>query len=173
MRARRGGGLIAILIVVVVVLLSDGAEPRDDRAPQPQPRETARGVVDRVVDGDTIKVELEDSSTVESVRYIGVDTPETVKPGTPVQCFGEQASELNGDLVAGEVVELQFDQELRDRYGRLLAYVFVGETLINAELLRRGYARTLEIEPNTSRAERFARLELEAGEAGRGLWSAC
>jgi micrococcal nuclease len=70
-------------------------------------------------------------------------------------------------------VRLRFDRERRDPYGRLLAYVYAGSGLINAELVRRGYARTLEIAPNTSRAPLFERLARRAGRAGRGLWSAC
>jgi micrococcal nuclease len=107
------------------------------------------------------------------VRYIGVDTPETVKPGTPVQCFGPQASAFNHRLMDGRKVRLVFDRERRDIYGRLLAYVFRGSRLVNAELVRRGFARTLEIAPNTSRAGRFARLQRRAGLAGRGLWGKC
>ena len=96
------------------------------------------------------------------MRYIGVDTPETVKPGAPVDCYGPEASARNHELVEGRRVRLRFDDELRDRYGRLLAYVYVGETLVNAALIRGGYARTLEIEPNTSEAGRFARLQERA-----------
>ncbi len=78
-----------------------------------------------------------------------------------MQCYGNEASEFNHELVEGRRVLLRFDRELRDRFGRLLAYVYVGETFVNAELLRLGYARTLEIEPNTSNAGRFASLEAE------------
>ncbi len=127
-------------------------------------------VVD-VVDGDTIKVRID--GEVEYVRYIGVDTPETVKPDTPVECFGPQASDFNHREVEGETVRLVFDAERRDDYGRLLAYVYVGPTLVNAELVERGYATTLTIAPNDSRAEQFARLEDEAARAGRGLWGSC
>jgi micrococcal nuclease len=76
-------------------------------------------------------------------------------------------------LVSGERVRLVFDDERRDAYGRLLAYVYVGDTFVNGELVERGYARTLEIEPNTDLAARLERLERAAGRAGRGLWSAC
>ena len=103
---------------------------------------------------------------------LGVDTPE-VDPNIGVECFGKQASELNRELVEGEQVRLVFDAERRDRYDRLLAYVYVGETFVNAELVRRGYARTLTIEPNDTFAERFARLAQEAANAGRGLWGVC
>ncbi len=114
------------------------------------PGESATAEVLRVIDGDTIEVDLDGST--EDVRYIGVDTPETVKPGTPVECFGPEASSFNHDLVEDREVTLEFDAELRDDYGRLLAYVFAGDRFVNAELVEGGYARTLEIEPNTSRA---------------------
>jgi micrococcal nuclease len=142
-----------------------------------QRRDTARepaGVVasvTRVVDGDTIEVAIDGRH--EDVRYIGVDTPESVKPGTPVQCFGRRASALNRRLVAGRRVRLRFDHERRDRYGRLLAYVYAGRRMINAALVRRGYARTLTIAPNTQFATRLQRLEMRAGRAGRGIWGAC
>ena len=126
----------------------------------------------RVVDGDTIEVLLDGEE--EDVRYIGVDTPESVAPGQPVECFGEAASEVNADLVEGEDVTLVFDAELRDHYGRLLAYVYVGEVLVNAELVEGGFARTLEIEPNTSKADRASSgWRGAAGAGGRGLWGAC
>ena len=133
--------------------------------------ESARAEVLRVVDGDTIEVSMD--GQVQDVRYIGVDTPESVTPGEPVECFGRRAGAFNERLVGGREVTLRFDRELRDRYGRLLAYVYVGPRLVNAELVRRGYARTLTIAPNDSRAGLFARLEREAGQAGRGLWGEC
>jgi micrococcal nuclease len=134
------------------------------------------GRVTRVVDGDTVKVRLAPGRGTRTVRYIGVDTPETVKPGEPVQCFGKAASAFNERLVEGRRVRLKIGRERRDRYGRLLAYVYVrgrGNPFVNAELLRRGYARTLAIPPNTDRAGRFAELERRARNDGRGLWSAC
>jgi micrococcal nuclease len=162
-----------LLLALLVWLLAEG--PRDDGsggsgAPEPPPGPVHAEVL-RVVDGDTIEVTLDGDE--EDVRYIGVDTPETVKPGTPVQCFGPEASARNHELVEGRTVRLDFDHELRDDYGRLLAYVSVGGKLVNAELVAGGYARTLEIEPNTSRAPMLGRLEERAAVAGRGLWSAC
>ncbi|HKJ35605.1 MAG TPA: thermonuclease family protein [Solirubrobacterales bacterium] len=175
---RSGPGLAGLLIILVVVLLTDardrGSNPDGPAGSPPAEAELpdgARAEVVRVVDGDTIAVNV--NGRDERVRYIGVDTPETVQPGAPVDCFGPQASSFNKGLVEGETVRLEFDRELRDRFGRLLAYVYVGGTFVNAELIRGGYARTLEIEPNTAEAERLARLESEAGGAGRGLWSAC
>jgi micrococcal nuclease len=109
----------------------------------------------------------------EYVRFIGVDTPETVKPGTPVQCYGPQASAYNHRLLEGRTVRLVFDHERRDTYGRLLAYVYLGDLFVNAEELRRGLARTLTIAPNDSHAAEFARLQQRAGREGHGLWHAC
>ena len=127
----------------------------------------------KVVDGDTIAVQL--GATREKVRYIGVDTPETKDPRRPVQCYGQKAADFNARLVDGELVRLVRDVEERDRYGRLLAYVYRvrDELFVNAELARLGYAQPLSIAPDVRHADRFARLAREAREAGRGLWSAC
>ncbi len=131
------------------------------------------GRVTRVVDGDTIHVAL--GGRDETVRYIGVDTPETKKPGSPVECFGRAAAAANERLVAGERVRLVRDAEARDRYGRLLAYVYRVRDgrFVNADLVRRGFAQPLTIPPNVRHAERFARLAREARGSGRGLWRAC
>lgn len=138
---------------------SDSLEPRAAR-------------VLRVVDGDTILVRTA-AGDDERVRYIGVDTPESVKPDAPVECFGKQAAKFNGSLVQGREVRLVPDREPRDRYDRTLAYVYAGDLFVNAELLKNGYARTIEIEPNTSKAEYFAGLERVAIRTNKGLWRAC
>lgn len=172
----RGGtaGALALLAVLVYLLLrgggDQGAAPRYGGADGPT-RDPVSVRVVRAIDGDTIEVTIDGGT--DDVRYIGVDTPETVKPGEPVQCYGPQASAFNHRLVDGETVRLVFDRELRDVYGRLLAYVYADGTFVNAELIRGGYARTLEIPPNTAEADRLAKLEQEAGEAGVGLWGAC
>ncbi len=137
-----------------------GSLPRSLRAP-----------VVRAVDGDTILVRIAGHS--EYVRLIGVDTPETVKPGAPVECFGPRASAYQHRLVEGRVVRLTFDRERRDAYGRLLAYVHVGRTFDNAALAARGLARPLPVAPNTAHAALFARLARRAAIAGRGLWGKC
>lgn len=165
-----GAGSVAVLLVLVLVLLFVDQDPGGDVTGSPAGREMTVDVA-RVVDGDTIEVNI--GGGEEDVRYIGIDTPETVKPDTPVQCFGPQASERNHELVEGRTVRLEFDRERRDQYGRLLAYVFVGDQFVNGELIRGGYARTLEIEPNTSRAEQLSKLQQEASDADRGLWGAC
>jgi micrococcal nuclease len=132
----------------------------------------ADGVVTRVVDGDTIHVAL--GGADETVRYIGIDTPESVKPNTPVQCFAEAASAANRRLVDGRRVVLTFDAERRDRYGRLLAYVRRADGLfVNEQLVRDGYARTLTIPPNVRYAAHFSALAAQARDDGRGLWHVC
>lgn len=136
-----------------------------------EPPAIASAYVTRVVDGDTVEVQLDGGE--EDVRYIGVDTPETVKPGEPVQCFGPQASAFNHRFVEGEHVRLVFGEERRDVYGRLLAYVYLDGRFVNAELVRRGLARTLTIPPNDRFAGQLKRLEIAAARAGRGLWGAC
>jgi micrococcal nuclease len=159
-------GSVVLVVLVAALLLRPweidlgGGEPAEVRAP-----------VARVVDGDTFEARI--GGEVEDVRLIGVDTPETVKPGTPVQCFGPQASRFAHELLEGRTVRLVFGEERRDVYGRLLAYVFLDEQMVNATLLRRGLARTLTIPPNDRFAERFRRLEGAAAQAGRGLWGVC
>jgi len=155
-----------LLLAALVVLV---AQLRD----HPRARTFGRAQVVRVVDGDTIRVRLD--GRTERVRYIGVDTPESVKPGTPVQCYAKRAAAANAALVAGRSVRLVGDVEQRDRYGRLLAYVYRARDglFVNAELVRRGYATVLTIPPDVRFAERFRALAAEARRAGRGLWSAC
>jgi len=165
----RGGGLGSIVLVLLAaaVLL----RPWEGIwAPGSGPAR-AHGYVVRAVDGDTIEARI--GGRLEDVRYIGVDTPETVKPGTPVQCFGHRAADFDRRLVEGRRVRLVFGVERRDIYGRLLAYVYIGHRFVNAELVRRGLARTLAIPPNTRYRPLFERLQLNAARRGRGLWAAC
>lgn len=132
---------------------------------------TARVV--RVVDGDTIVVSV--GGREDRVRYIGIDTPESVKPGTPVQCYAKRASKENARLVAGREVRLVSDAEARDRYGRRLAYVYRSGDglLVNVALARGGYAKPLTIAPNVAHAGEIGAAAQAARRAGRGLWSAC
>lgn len=155
-----------LLLAAAAILILRPWEARPSEGPA-----TANAFVNRVVDGDTIEVQIGDR--VEDVRYIGVDTPETVKPDTPVQCFGPQASAFNHRLLERHQVRLVFGVERRDIYGRLLAYVHLGRRFVNAILVRRGLARSLTIPPNDRYAPLFRRLELRAARAGRGLWGAC
>ena len=162
--------ILALLVVIAATgrgLFDDGGGTKLEG--------TVTGRVVRVVDGDTVRVRIDGGGT-QTVRYIGIDTPESVKPGTPVQCFAEAASAFNRRLVAGRHVRLRLGRERRDRYGRLLAYVYLtggGHEFVNAELVRRGFARTLAIAPNTDFARRFAALQRQAQSARLGLWRAC
>ena len=109
-----------------------------------------------VVDGDTIVLRVQDQT--ETVRLLGIDTPETVHPTKPIECFGPEASAFTkATLVEGSLVKLLRDVEPRDRYQRLLVYLFLADgTLFNQLLIDRGLARTLSIEPNTAFASQFA-----------------
>ena len=122
----------------------------------------------RVADGDTIRVRLR-SGAEERVRYIGVDTPER----TGGECYADEATAYNARLVAGRDVRLVLDAEERDRYGRLLAYVYADGVFVNAELVREGYAQPLTVPPNVRFEDRFARLARDARRAERGLWASC
>jgi micrococcal nuclease len=162
------GSLGSLLLLAMVALLivrpwESGGEAEGPAA--------AGATVTRVVDGDTVEARID--GAVEDVRLIGVDTPETVKPDAPVECFGPRASSFTHGLLDGKRVRLVFGAERRDVYERLLAYAYIGHRFVNAELVRRGLARTLAIPPNTRHQALFRRLELNAARAGRGLWGAC
>ena len=131
---------------------------------------TLDGSVVRVVDGDTIHVRLGDR--IEKVRYIGVNTPELHHPRKGEEPGGRAAAAVNRELVSGRRVRLELDAQSRDRYGRLLAYVWVADTMINAELVRRGFAQVMTVPPNVRHQTLFLELQREAREAGRGLWGA-
>jgi micrococcal nuclease len=124
--------------------------------------------VTRVVDGDTIEIE-----GGEKVRYIGIDTPETVDPRKPVQCFGIEASKKNKELVEGKIVRLEKDITDRDKYSRLLRYVWVDDLFVNLELIKQGFASSYAYPPDIKYQKEFLEAEREAREAERGLWGAC
>jgi micrococcal nuclease len=126
------------------------------------------GTVVRVVDGDTIAVQLADR--VEKIRYIGVNSPEIHHPIKGEQPGGREAAEVNRRLVGGRHVRLELDVRARDRYGRLLAYVWTGDTMVNAELVRLGYAQVMTVPPNVRYQKLFVKLQREARDAHRGLW---
>ena len=145
-------------------------------SPYPLPRgeRDEIGTVVRTVDGDTIYVRL--AGGVEKVRYIGIDTPEVHHPTRGEEPGGRAATEVNRRLLGREPVRLETDVQLRDRYGRLLAYVWVrrpdgGELMVNAELVRLGYAAVMTVPPNVRHAELFRKLAAEAREQRRGLWA--
>jgi micrococcal nuclease len=137
-------------------------------AAQPAGGPLLHAIVVRVVDGDTIHVRI--NGRVEKVRYIGVNTPEVHHPSRGEEPGGQEATAVNTSLVGGRPVRLELDVQVRDRYGRLLAYVWVDDVMVNAELVRRGYAQVMTIPPNVRYQELLLKLQREAREAGRGLW---
>lgn len=124
----------------------------------------------RVVDGDTLVIEMDNKE--ERVRLIGVDTPESVHPDASKNVeAGKIASEFTKSRLEGEYIELEFDVQERDRYGRLLAYVWHEGEMFNKVLLREGYAQVATFPPNVRYVEEFTQLEKEARDAKRGLWA--
>lgn len=161
-------GVFALVIVASCSTTVDDAEEQN-------------GLVDRatviaVVDGDTVLLRV--GASRESARLIGVDTPETKHPTKGVQCFGPQASEfLTRQLPAGTELRIERDVEARDAYDRLLLYLFVatpdGERFVNLELVARGFARPLPIEPNVRYRHLFVDAAVDAERNRRGLWGVC
>jgi micrococcal nuclease len=152
--AARGLGLLLVLLGLAL--------PASAQSP-------LEGTVTRIVDGDTIHVEL--GGRIEKVRYIGVNTPEVHHPRKGEEPGGRAAAAVNRRLVSGRRVRLELDAQARDRHGRLLAYVWVADTMVNAELVRRGYAQVMTVPPNVRHQSLFLKLQREAREAGRGLWA--
>ncbi len=163
------GSRSSVLLLIVVALLI--LRPWEETGAVSGGPSRMSALIVRAVDGDTLEVEIDGRR--EDVRLIGVDTPETVKPGAPVECFGPQASAFAHRVADGRTARLELGVERRDVYGRLLAYVRIGRRFINAILLRRGLARTLTIPPNDRFAARFRRIERAAARRGRGLWGHC
>jgi micrococcal nuclease len=155
---------IALLLTFALMVGSCSYGP----APPGQPGSVP---VLKVSDGDTVHVLYKGED--ERVRLIGVDTPEVDWHGGRAECFGAQAGEYARRRLSGRSIRLRFDVELRDRFRRLLAYVYVGNELFNLTLVRLGYARADPIRPDVRLATAFAAAEREARASGRGLWSAC
>ena len=121
-----------------------------------------------VVDGDTVKVDA--NGTVKTVRYIGINTPETVDPRRGVEPYGPEASAANKGMVQGKMVRLERDVSETDRFGRLLRYVYVDDVMVNAWLVEQGYAQAISYPPDVKYQDLFLRLQREARDARRGLW---
>lgn len=122
-----------------------------------------------VIDGDTIVV-----GNNEKVRYIGIDTPEILHPKKGPETYeylAKEAMEFNRGLVLNKWVRLEFDVEKRDKYNRLLAYVFKDDVFVNAELVKEGYASVYTFPPNVKHYDLLLKLERDARKAGIGLWA--
>jgi micrococcal nuclease len=175
-------------LVLLAAMMSGCSGHRVDlvhQAPATLPQEPPgheRAVVTRVVDGDTIEVRITARASgpgagrarvgeVYDVRLIGIDTPESVKPGSPVECFAKEASAATAALVDGASVTLVKDVEETDGYGRLLRYVYVGAEMVGARLVANGYAHAYTYPPNVRHAAFFISLQRDARQHDRGLWA--
>lgn len=176
------GALFSCLVVLFFILFAITLEtPPRKQAQEPSPaaqtppekslsQEVKNGtvLVTRVIDGDTIEIE-----GGQKIRYIGIDTPETVDPRKPVQCFGVEASKRNKELVEGKRVSLEKDIGEIDKYGRLVRYVYVGDVFINLVLVREGFAHSYTYPPDIKYQNQFIEAERLAREQKKGLWGSC
>ena len=140
----------------------------------PQDRQSDLVKIAHVIDGDTVDIDIK--GRTERVRLIGVNTPETKHPTKPIECFGPEASAyLTQLLPKGTTVRIERDVEARDRYGRMLLYLYLGsnDLFINLDLSARGYGTPMSIEPNTFHRNDFVRAAAQAEAANVGLWKAC
>ncbi len=170
------------IFCVAVALLAATTACRDRSTPAPTAASTtttagarvANATLDRVIDGDTIDVTVD--GTKERVRLIGIDTPETKKEDTPIECFGPEASAFTESLLPeGIPLYLERDIEPRDIYGRLLAYVYLANdgTFVNLAIISGGYARLLTFPPNVAHVDDFIAAQRVARTANIGLWAGC
>ncbi|MFC0523291.1 thermonuclease family protein [Pontibacillus salicampi] len=156
----RRGIVLSLLLLLVLVGCGELGDASSDKA-----------VVTRVVDGDTMKVELADG-TKETVRLLLVDTPETKHPELPVQAFGPEAAAYAEETLSGENVTLHYDESKRDTYDRLLVYLHVNGVDFNKSLIEKGLARVAYVwEPNTERAESYYKVQQKAKQQGKRIWS--
>jgi endonuclease YncB( thermonuclease family) len=155
--------LFALLLLISAVLPVQPALAQD-RQP---------ATVTSVPDGDLIRVQYP-NGVGERVRLIGIDAPETISPSKPFGCYGPEAQQFTSNLLpVGTPVELELDAQQRDAQGRLLAYVWMGDTNANVEIVSQGYAVPMPIPPNLKHENEIANAANDARENGRGLWSAC
>lgn len=153
------------LIGLVVLFLLFSCDTRAEKK-----KLTALMAVTKVVDGDTFWVD-DGSEKGKKVRLIGVDTPETLHPKKGQEAYGREASDFTKSLLSSKKVRLEFDVDSLDRYGRLLAYVYLENGLfVNAELVRKGYAQVATFPPNVKYADYFLKLQRKARDRKLGLW---
>lgn len=161
-------------VVLSAVALGAGSCAAPGRGAASDGAPPGHGVVAGLVDGDTLTVRIDGAT--ERVRLIGIDTPESVARDRPVECYGPEAKARMAELLpVGTAVRLERDVEARDRYGRLLAYVFRAEDdlHVNHALVLEGYAEARRYEPNVARQGELDAAEAAAKAAQRGLWPAC
>lgn len=147
----------------------DRIEPDDLETAGSSSRTPAR--ITDVIDGDTVRAIIDGEEV--TIRLIGIDTPEKDGPHTDLECYGEEATSFTRGLLDDEVVGLEFDVERTDRYLRTLAYVWLGDELVNESILAEGAGVLLTIPPNVAHVERFEEAQREARDGELGLWGAC
>lgn len=167
-----------LVIFAATIAMVGCGSPTILRSVAPSPSaESAGCAVTKISDGDTFWCQVSGAPPVK-VRMIGMDTPETHKPGTPVQCYGPESERYTRAQLTGQTVRLEGDKRDKDRYGRLLRYVWLGNPSdpadsLNADLVRQGFARADPVKPDVKYQVLFASLEAEARAQGIGRWSAC
>lgn len=170
--------LLLLFMLAALLLPAADAKPKSPRYDL-KPNAIYQVSVQRVVDGDTILVDLPTGER-ERVRLIGVNTPETVHPKKPVEYYGKEASDFSKRELTGKRVWLQMDVQVRDRYQRALGYVWleapeesestIRRGMFNARLLLEGYGQVMTIQPNVRYADMLVKFQREAREQSKGLW---
>jgi len=167
MRMHRPSQLLALFLFTCALLLSGCSNDLTVTSPN-------SATMERVVDGDTIDIAI--GGNTERVRLIGINTPETKHPTKGMECFGPEASAYTEQLLPkGTKLRVERDIEARDKYGRLLLYVYIenSNVFVNLDLVLQGYARPMVFEPNTAHKADFAQAATQAELRNVGLWQAC
>lgn len=181
MNSKKNLTIIVFAVIVIGVLafqflnhtgpFKDDSQHSSSNSPQTEFKGKEKVHVDRVVDGDTFVAKKSNGEQIK-VRLIGVDTPETVKPNTPVQPYGKEASNYSKQHLNNKDVYLEYDKEKEDRYGRTLAYVWLDEkTMYNEELVKKGLAREKYFSPNGKYRSTFEKDEQQAKKDKVNIWS--
>ncbi|WP_436853759.1 thermonuclease NucI [Staphylococcus caeli] len=176
MQSKKTMTSIVVIIVVLGVLAfqfinHSGPFQNSTTDTSSGPEDTEKVHVERVVDGDTLVAKNTQNEQLK-VRLIGVDTPETVKPNTPVQPYGKEASDYSKKHLTNKDVYLEYDKEKEDRYGRTLAYVWLDDkTMFNEQLVKNGLAREKYFSPNGKYREVFKQAEQNAKNKHLNIWS--
>jgi micrococcal nuclease len=164
MRLKFASGILALSLLALIAGCVSLA-PTTTTSPVPKTQIT----VTRVIDGDTIEVDI--AGTIYAVRYNGIDTPELTDKRPEIYALAQEATQYNRQLVEGKIVRLEKDVSETDKYGRLLRYVYVDDIFVNAELVRLGYAQVVTYPPDVRYQDLLLQLQKEAKEASRGLWA--
>jgi micrococcal nuclease len=161
-------------MLLCIAVLATACRPGSTPAPTATTALDVNATMISVVDGDTIDVNIDGHR--ERIRLIGIDTPETKKPNTPVQCYGPEATKFTKSLLVEDApLHLERDVVARDDFGRMLAYVYLATdgTFVNMAIIRQGYARVLTIRPNAAHADEFVAAAGAADADNIGLWAKC